>query len=181
MTDPTNSASADDAQAAAGAAPATPPAADYGQPVPPAQPTAPQYGAPAAPQYGAPGAPQYGAPAAPQYGAPQGGAVSPSELSDLTLNLWLSVFFGWLPALIFFLIRKDTASPIARKAYTDNLNWQIVGAIIYIASVPLSFILIGGLTALIPFVISLIHAITIPNQLRAGQPAKFLLAPNWVK
>lgn len=35
------------------------------------------------------------------------GAPVDSALSNLTLNYWLSVFFTWLPALIFWLIEKD--------------------------------------------------------------------------
>ncbi len=148
------------------------------------------YGAPQDP-YGATGPAQYGA--APQYGAPQYGApqtpmgpagyplVTQQELSDITLNLWLSVFFGWIPALIFYVIRRDTATPLARKAYADNLNFQLVCLIIYAASYILMFLIIGMLTIFVPFILAIINAATVPGQLRAGQPGKFLLAPNWVK
>lgn len=178
MTDPNNAAPAGDPQP--GASGQTPPAPQYGAPQQQTPPPAPQYGAPAAPQYGAPGAPQYGAPA---YGAPAGrpAALTQDELSDITLDLWLSVFFAWIPALIFYLIRRDTASPLARKAYADNLNWQIVALIIGAASGILMFVFIGFITMFIPFVVSLIIAITVPGQLRQGQPGKFILAPSWVK
>lgn len=183
------------AAAEAPAAPAAPQAPAYG-----AAPTAPAYGAPEAPAYGAPAAPAapaygapaagFGAPAAPGYGAPQApgygapqqnGPAREDELSELTLNLWLSVFFQWIPALIFYVMRKDTASPLVRKALTDNLNWQIVSLLISFVSGLLMIVGVGFITVLVPFVFSIIHAATVPGQIRAGQTGKFYLTPSWVK
>lgn len=160
-----------------------------GQPAP-GQP-APGYGQPAygqpAPGYGQPPqgapAPGYGAPAGAPYGAQPayGAPVQP----NITINLWLSVFFGWIPALIFFLIEKDKVAPNYQRANAANLNFQIVLAIAYAACVVLSFVIIGAfllpLVSLAQLIIGIIHAINVPPQLAAGQEGKFYLAPNWVK
>jgi uncharacterized membrane protein len=104
---------------------------------------------------------------------------------NITINLWLSVFFGWIPALIFFLIEKDKVAPNYQRANAANLNFQIVLAIAYAACVVLSFVIIGAfllpLVSLAQLIIGIIHAINVPPQLAAGQEGKFYLAPNWVK
>lgn len=208
MTDQNSTPNSDESSTSADAASNEAPAIDFGAgapeaPVPapetptyeaptyaapaapeaPAAPQAPAYGAaPTAPAYGAPAAPGYGAPQAPGYGAPQqNGPAREDELSELTLNLWLSVFFQWIPALIFYVMRKDTASPLVRKALTDNLNWQIVSLIISFVSGLLMIVGVGFITVLVPFVFSIIHAATVPGQIRAGQTGKFYLTPSWVK
>lgn len=167
----------------------------YGQPAPgygqqPPQ-GAPAYGQPAPgygqqpPQGGAYGQPGYGAPAA---GAPYGqpGYGAPVQ-SNITLNLWLSVFFSWVPALIFFLIEKDKVAPNYQRANAANLNYQIIVVIAYAAVGVISVVTFGIgaiLYALLPIaqlIIGIMHAINVPNQLAAGQEGKFYLAPSWVK
>lgn len=172
-----------------------PPAPAPGQPAPGyGQPAAPGYGQPAAPAYGqpAPGygqppqgapAPGYGAPAGAPYGA-QPGYGAPVQ-PNIVINLWLSVFFGWIPALIFFLIEKDKVPANYQRANAANLNFQIILAIAYAACVVLSFVIIGAfllpLVSLAQLIIGIIHAINVPPQLAAGQEGKFYLAPNWIK
>ncbi len=87
-------------------------------PVPPAPPAAPQYEAPPA---AAPQQPQQ----APQYQAtPAPGAGDP--VSNLQLNYWLSVFFTWIPALIFWLIEKDKGNQRATAFHVANFNFSLV-------------------------------------------------------
>ena len=174
--------------------PPAPPAAPQpapAAPVPPAAAPAPGQPAPAygqpAPAYGQPPqgapAPGYGAPAGAPYGGQPvyGAPVQP----NITINLWLSVFFGWIPALIFFLIEKGKVAPNYDRANAANLNFQIVIAIGIVASYILSFVLIGLFTLplvyLAQLIIGIIHAINVPPQLAAGQEGKFYLAPSWVK
>lgn len=175
--------------------PAAPPAAPQ-PPVPPqqpaqAQPGAPVYGQPAQP---APGYPQPGYPAAgqpqygqqPGYGAPGYGGA-PLQQSNITANLWLSVFFSWVPALIFYLVEKDKVAPNYQRANAANLNYQIIVAIAYAAAGLITIITFGIgaiLYALLPIaqlIIGIIHAINVPTQLQSGQEGKFYLAPKWVK
>lgn len=155
------------------------PAPAYGQPAPAYGQPAPGYGQPPqgapAPGYGAPAGAPYGA--QPAYGAP----VQP----NIVINLWLSVFFGWIPALIFFLIEKDKVPANYQRANAANLNFQIILAIAYAACVVLSFAIIGAfllpLVSLAQLIIGIIHAINVPPQLAAGQEGKFYLAPSWIK
>ncbi|QDZ13968.1 DUF4870 domain-containing protein [Humibacter ginsenosidimutans] len=122
-----------------------------------------------------------------QYGAPQG--YPDGGFSNLQVNLWLSVFFSWIPALIYYLVDKDkTADPI-RKANVDNFNFQLIRVIVIVATYILAVIpFIGWILALILwlgsialFVIAIVHAIQIPNAIRQGREAKYIFTVNWVK
>lgn len=164
----------------------TPPPADptYGQ-QPPAydQQQAPAYGQPQQPGYGQQPPygqqPGYGQAA---YGQPYGGP----EPGNITANLWLSVFFSWLPALIFYLVEKDKVVPAARKAAADNLNFQIIRIIAMVAAafiiwIPVVGVLVYIVVVLGGFVLSIIHAAKVPGELRSGQYGSFLLTPPWIK
>ena len=182
------------------APPTTPPSAPPAAP----QPQAPSQGQPGAPGYGQPGqpAPGYAQPGPgyppagqPQYGQQPGygaapgyyGAAAPLQQSNITANLWLSVFFSWVPALIFFLVEKDKVAPNYQRANAANLNYQIIVVIAYAAVGLLTIVTFGiaaFLYALLPIaqlIIGIIHAINVPTQLQSGQEGKFYLAPNWVK
>lgn len=98
------------------------------------QPEAPQAAPQAAPQYEAPQyeAPQYGTTQPgqePPAGAPphQGAYVPPQGSGDnnVQLNYWLSVFFAWIPALIFYLVDKDKGERVM-KFHRDNLNFSLL-------------------------------------------------------
>ncbi|ALX66756.1 DUF4870 domain-containing protein [Microbacterium sp. XT11] len=186
-------------------APPAPPAQPAGAQPPTGAPTPPAQGAPAygqppqgAPAYGQPagygqpapgapgyGQPGYGAPAGAPYGA-QPGYGAPVQ-SNITLNLWLSVFFSWLPALIFYLVEKDKVAPNYQRANAANLNYQIIVVIAY-AAVGILSVVTFGIGAILYFVlwigqivIGIIHAVNVPTQLASGQEGKFYLAPAWVK
>ncbi|MFB7250359.1 DUF4870 domain-containing protein [Microbacterium sp. NPDC056234] len=187
--------------------PAQPPAAPQPPTAPPAapQPQGPSQGQPGAPVYGQPGqpAPGYSQPGQPgyppagqaQYGQQPGygaapgyyGAAAPIQQSNITANLWLSVFFSWVPALIFFLVEKDKVAPNYQRANAANLNYQIIVAIAYAAAGLITIVTFGIgaiLYALLPIaqlIIGIIHAINVPTQLQSGQEGKFYLSPNWVK
>ena len=103
-----------------------------------AQPTPSQPEAPAPQQPAAPVPP----PAAPQYQAPPAGAyqqppqqppqgyqqpqATTDPASTITLNYWLSVFFTWLPALIFWMIEKDKGNQRANEFHVANLNFSLI-------------------------------------------------------
>jgi uncharacterized membrane protein len=111
------------------------------QPAPPQQPAAPQYQAPqpAAPQFEAP-------PGYPQQPAP----VAANPVSNLQLNYWLSVFFTWLPALIFWLIEKDKGDQRATKLHVDNFNFSLLRTIAYLAIIVIGWIpYIGWIIAIL--------------------------------
>ncbi|WP_309065186.1 DUF4870 domain-containing protein [Microbacterium sp.] len=152
-----------------------------GSPVPP--PAPPAYGQ-SAPGQPAPGQPGYGQPA---YGVPGQPGYAGQVQSNITINLWLSVFFSWVPALIFYLVEKDKVPANYHRANAANLNYQIVIVIAY-AAVGIITLLTFGIGAILylllpiaQLIIGILHAINVPGQLAAGQEGKFYLAPNWVK
>jgi uncharacterized membrane protein len=136
-------------------------------------------------QQGYPGQPggyqQPGPP--PGYGRP----VPPDGgMSQLQLNLWLSVFFGWIPALIFFLTSRDNSAPAVREAHTKNMNFALIRLIVGIATViPFVGWVLGGIAGIVLFVFAIINAVQVPEQVRSGRRPEFVMdavtAPAWVK
>lgn len=160
-------------------------------PTSPVEPTPPGYDAPAAdasatPSHEQPVAPSYEQPAAPSYQQPvaqqpnygqqpaqqqfQQGAVDPAN--NVTLNYWLSVFFSWIPALIFFLTEKGKNS-FADEYHKSNLNFSILRGIVGILTVIPYLGVIFGLASLALFIIHIMAAVDAPKKFRAGQPYKF--------
>lgn len=174
-----------------------------GQPtnnVPPAPPAAPVPPAPPAAQPAAPQQPQYQVP--PQqpgeYAAPppQGGyAQQPvsDPVSNITLNYWLSVFFNWVPALIFFVLEKDKGNPQARAYHVENLNFSLLRIMAGIATgvllVPLALIpYVGGLFAfalwaanIVLFVFHIMAAAKAADAFRRGEKPPFVFNIPMVK
>ena len=157
------------------------------QPEPPIAPQQPEQAAPAAPQYtapAAPAAPSYEAPPAGAYQQP-GGYAQPAAnpAGNLQLNFWLSVFFAWVPALIFFLVNKDKGDARLRQLDAANLNFSLVRTFAMIAAQILSFILmfipyigfIGGLLTFVAWVgglvLHILAAVKVEEAYRTGQPA----------
>lgn len=146
-------------------------------PVPPAPPAAPQFEQPAAPQ-ATPAAPQYQQPqqpTPPQYQQPfqqqpGGGQVPPGGYQQqyaqqpvgdpagtITLNYWLSVFFTWIPALIFFLVEKDKGNRLANDYHRENLNFALLRTGVVVATYILAMIpYIGWLFALVLWIGSVV-------------------------
>lgn len=163
-------------------APETPGSAPYQQPGYGQQaPNAPQASQPSygqQPNYGqqAPAQQQYQqAPQAPQY---QQGAVDPA--GTVVLNYWLSVFFNWIPALIFFLTEKGKNS-FADDFHRQNLNFSILRVIaIVLTFIPyLGFIF--GIAGVALFVIHIIAALNAPTAFRNGQLYKFPFNVQFIK
>ena len=132
-------------------------------PAPPAAPTPPQYGAPSAVP-APPTAPQYGAPPAGGYQPPPAGgyqqppaAPADAALSNITLNYWLSAFFAWIPALIFWVIEKDKGNHRATAFHVSNLNFSLLRTAAGIGISILSFIpYIGWLLAALLWIGSIV-------------------------
>lgn len=126
-------------------------------------------------------------------------AIPPHEASDISLNLVLSIFFGWIPALVFFL-RRDQVTPITRAVFVGNMNLQLtrllvsVGGFILVISVMLmgaASIGCGGAIVILLslllwiaiacvsiayFVISIVAAAQAKDRAMVGQPYQFPLA-----
>lgn len=81
--------------------------------------------------------------------------TSEQEDKNIALITWiLTLFFGFIPSLIIYLVKKDSA--YIQDQAKEALNWSITAIFAYIIAFILTFILIGLL--LIP-VIGLCHLI----------------------
>lgn len=175
--------------------PVTPPAPPAAQ----AAPAAPAYEAPAAPATPAAPAPQQPAPgyaAAPPpggYAAPQQPVPAADPLSNITLNYWLSVFFLWVPALIFYLIEKDKGNAQVRALHASNLNFSLIRTGLFVASwilLPI-FAFIPGISLILSlliwaahvvlFVFHIMAAVKVADAYRAGQADPFIFNIQMVK
>lgn len=157
-------------------------------PVPPAAPAAPADSgpqAPPAPGYQAP--PQQGYQAPPQqgYSQPAGGyqqAPASDPVSTITLNYWLSVFFTWIPALIFFLIEKDKGNQQAYAFHRDNLNFALLRVIVgLVGIIPYIGWVVAVLGGIVLFVFHIMAAAKAGEAYRTGQKPPFIFNIPMIK
>ncbi len=179
----------------------------------------PVYGQPQQPGFQQPGQPQPGQPQPgyqqpgyqqpqPGYQQPQpgfqqpgygqqpgyqqpGGGLTQQQLSSLQLNYWLSVFFAWIPALIFYVTQKGQ-NPLYDSHLRANLNFSlvrtIVGVAIWFLTVLLSFtgirallgLLLGALN-LVLFIFHIMGAVQGSDAAKRGQQYKFIFNLDMVK
>ncbi|GAA2825232.1 putative membrane protein [Leucobacter komagatae] len=163
----------------------------YGQPgqqgyvQPQGQPGQPGYGQPQQPGYGAPQQPAYGQPGQPQgYYQQQPGQADP--LPNLTASYWLSVFFLFIPALIFYLIESPRATPQVRALHAANLNFSLLRSALFVLGwflsiVPILGPLLLGLAHLAGFIFHIMAAAKLNETYRAGGGDPFLFNAPMVK
>ncbi|HWU68995.1 MAG TPA: DUF4870 domain-containing protein [Stenotrophobium sp.] len=66
------------------------------------------------------------------------------DSKNLGLLIWIgTLFFGFIPGLIFYLVKKDDAYVLGQAK--EALNWSITAIIGYIAGMILTVIMIGVL------------------------------------
>ncbi|WP_427869806.1 DUF4870 domain-containing protein [Leucobacter luti] len=167
-------------------------------PVPPQQPAQPQYQTPP-PAAQTPPAGGYQAPPAGGYQTPPPGAgqVPPQgyaqpttdPASTITLNYWLSVFFTWIPALIFYIIEKDKGNAQAYAYHRDNLNFSLLRVMVVVATYILMLIpyvgwILGAILwigSVVLFVFHIIAAVKAPDAYRRGEQPGFIFNIPLVK
>jgi uncharacterized protein len=89
--------------------------------------------------------------------APAQIAVS-QDSKNLGVLIWIgTIFLGFIPGLIVYLIKKDDAYVLDQAK--EALNWSITAIIGYVASMILMFVLIGGLVMLAVGICHLIFCI----------------------
>lgn len=77
------------------------------------------------------------------------------ESRNMALLIWvITIFLGFIPGLVFYLVKKDNAYVLSQAK--ESLNWSITAAIGYFAGVILSMILIGFL---ILFAVAICHLV----------------------
>lgn len=122
------------------------------------------------PEGAPPPPPGYGQ-AGPSYQQPsnQGGS-STDDRNKITLNFWLSAFFTWVPALIFYLIEQDKNSR-AYEFHKANLNFSLLRLFIGLfAIIPFVGWIVGGIGIIVTFVIQIMAAINAPKEFDQGAP-----------
>lgn len=167
----------------------------YGQPGGYAQPGYPQQGY-EQPGYGQPHngyAPPNGGYAPPgqpgqpgQYQQPYG--TDPAQ-SNVVLNYWLSVFFTWIPALIFYIVDRDKRNPRLTALQISNLNFSLLRVGVGVATWILALIpylgvlvaIVGWLFSLFLFVCHIIAAAKASEAYRSGDPDPFIFNIPLVK
>ena len=82
----------------------------------------------------------------------------------MVLNYWLSVFFAWIPALIFYFVGKDKGNQRAHEFNVANLNFSLLRTGAALAATILGYLpVIGGLIAVLlgiaGFVLFIFHII----------------------
>jgi len=77
------------------------------------------------------------------------------DSKNLALLIWLgTLFFGFIPSLILYLVKKDDAYVLDQSK--EALNWSITAIIGYVAGMILMVVLIG---ALVMAVVGICHLV----------------------
>lgn len=120
--------------------------------LPPEDPNAQQSQQPPQPQQ-----PQYAPPQQPQQPPQYAQQPVADPVSNITLNYWLSVFFTWLPALIFWIIEKDKGDQRATALHVANFNFSLLRTIVGVGGWIIAMIpYIGWLVAILVWVASVV-------------------------
>lgn len=80
------------------------------------------------------------------------------ESRNMALLMWIgTLFFGFIPALVFYLVKKDDEYVVQQSK--ESLNWNITAAIAYFVGFILTFIIIGVLVLLAVGIMHLVFCI----------------------
>ena len=64
------------------------------------------------------------------------------DSKNIAILSWIgTLFFGFIPGLILYLVKKD--DPYVADQSKESLNWSITAILAYLAAMLLSFIVIG--------------------------------------
>jgi len=99
-----------------------------------------------------------------------------------TLTHVLGIFFGWISALIIFLVFKDRG-PFIKQHSTAELNFQITVVLAYVAATVLAVVTFGILSILFfpIWVVQIVFGILAAVKSNQGQPYEYPLAIKFIK
>ncbi|GAA4366455.1 DUF4870 domain-containing protein [Paeniglutamicibacter cryotolerans] len=130
------------------------------------------------PPQGQQGYPQQYLPQGQQPYSPQ--ASHHAAAGTVQLNFWLSVFFSWIPALIFYVTEKGK-NQLADEYHRQNLNFSLVRVIcaggMFIPYLGFLFFLAG----LVLFVFHIMAASSAQADFNRGQLPRFVFNLNLVR
>lgn len=106
--------------------------------------------------------------------------ASTSDSKNMALLVWvLTIFAGFIPGLIFFLVKKD--DPYVYDQAKEALNWSITAIIGYVAGMILSLILIGVLVIMAVGIMHLVFCIMGAIACSNGKPFRCPFALRLIK
>lgn len=114
---------------------------------------------------------------------PYGGGAQ--QLSPADEKLWATlihiggILFGWIPALIGYLVLKDRG-PFIRAHTATALNFQITIFIAYIVGWILSIVVVGLFIVLAAWVVSIVFAIIAAVKANQGEYYTYPVAIKFV-
>jgi hypothetical protein len=117
---------------------------------------------------------------------PQQPPVAAQPLSDSDARLWVTlahagtIIFGFVPALIVWLIGKDRSKFVNDEA-KEALNFAILLTIVYVVGWMLAAILIGFVILFAAFVMSLVFCIQGAMKANKGESYRYPLNLRLVK
>lgn len=105
-------------------------------------------------------------------------AASESRMWSLFAHLG-SIFLGFLPALVIYMVYKDR-DPFIRRHSAQALNFQIIVAIAYFVSFLLTFVIIGFFTWFAAGTASLVFSILAAIAANKGTEYTYPLVPKMI-
>lgn len=102
------------------------------------------------------------------------------EARNIALLVWIgTIFFGFIPGLIVYLIKKD--DPYVLDQSKEALNWSITAIIGYFAGLILTMILIGVLVLFALGIVHLVFCIMGAVATSSGKPFRAPFALRLIK
>lgn len=106
--------------------------------------------------------------------------VITQDSKNIALMTWIgSIFFGFIPGLIVYLIKKD--DPYIQDQAKEALNWSITATIGYFAGFILTFLIIGVLVLPIVGICHLVFCIMGAIGASNGKPFRVPFALRLIK
>ena len=106
--------------------------------------------------------------------------VVAQDSKNIAILIWIgSIFFGFIPGLIVYLIKKDDL--YIQDQAKEALNWSITASIGYFAGYILTFVLIGILVLPVVGICNLIFCIMGAISASDGKPFRVPFAIRLIK
>jgi uncharacterized Tic20 family protein len=102
------------------------------------------------------------------------------DSKNIALMIWIgTIFFGFIPGLIVYLMKKD--DPYLQDQAKESLNWSITAMVAYLAGIILTFILIGALVIAAVAICHLVFCIMGAIAVSEGKAFKVPFAVRLIK
>lgn len=107
-------------------------------------------------------------------------ATTSQDSKNLALLLWLgTIFFGFIPGLVMYLVKKDDAYILDQSK--EALNWSITALIGYVAGMILAIIVIGVFVMAAVGIAHLVFCIMGVIAVSSGKPFRVPYALRLIK